>query len=87
MRAVERSQYTDSHIMPRKYYRIVSLQDAVRRARIVAGYRIQPFFPLITGLAGYSGFAAKRFDIGVRGEPFLFEKASGPDDDSHLFRG
>ena len=38
MKGVDASQYTGSQIMPRKYYRIVSLQDAVRRARIVAGY-------------------------------------------------
>jgi len=30
--------YTGSHIMPRKYYRIVSRKDAVRKARIIAGY-------------------------------------------------
>ena len=30
--------YTASQIMPRKYYRIVSRQDAVRKARIIAGY-------------------------------------------------
>ncbi len=32
-----RSLYSDNRIMPKKYYRIVSKGDAVRRARIVAG--------------------------------------------------
>jgi transcriptional regulator with XRE-family HTH domain len=38
MKGMDQYQYTGSHIMPRKYYRIVSAQDAVRRARIVAGF-------------------------------------------------
>ena len=38
MKANARYLYTESHIMPRKYYRIVSSQDAVRRARIFAGF-------------------------------------------------
>jgi DNA-binding XRE family transcriptional regulator len=32
-----RSMYSGDWIMPRKYYRIVTKGDAVRRARIVAG--------------------------------------------------
>jgi DNA-binding XRE family transcriptional regulator len=38
MKGVDEWKYTGSHIMPRKYYRIVSTQAAVRKARIIAGF-------------------------------------------------
>ncbi len=39
--------YTGCQIMPRQYYRIVSRQDAVRRARIIAGFTSTEFSKVI----------------------------------------
>lgn len=70
--------------MPRKYYRIVSTQDAVRRARIVAGFTSaelakavgisRPMLSSIENGAGTSVKTAHRISDAV-GRPFeeLFE--------------
>jgi DNA-binding XRE family transcriptional regulator len=52
--------------MPRKYYRIVSKQDAVRRARIVAGFtsaelaeRIGISRPMLSSIENGAGTSVK----------------------------
>ena len=84
MKGVDEYQYTGSHIMPRKYYRIVSTQDAVRKARIVAGFTSaelaeaigisRPMLSSIENGAGTSVKTAHRIADAV-GRPFedLFE--------------
>jgi DNA-binding XRE family transcriptional regulator len=61
-----RSMYTGSQIMPRKYYRIVSRQDAVRKARIIAGYTSAEFSeaigisrPMLSSIENGAGTSVK----------------------------
>jgi len=84
MKEVVQPQYTGSHIMPRKYYRIVTLRDAVRKARIVAGFTAaelagaigisRPMLSSIENGAGTSVKTAHKIAEAV-GRPFeeLFE--------------
>ena len=60
------SVYTGSQIMPRKYYRIVSRQDAVRKARIIAGITAAEFSeaigisrPMLSSIENGAGTSVK----------------------------
>ena len=66
MIAIDECLYTSSQIMPRKYYRIVSKQNAVRRARIVAGFtsaelaeRIGISRPMLSSIENGAGTSVK----------------------------
>jgi len=60
------AMYTGSKIMPRKYYRIVSKRDSVRRARIIAGYTSAEFSeaigisrPMLSSIENGAGTSVK----------------------------